>query len=122
MLGQHGKAILNSIHAHQPDLAKKRAVVAVLGEILTEEGHWLAKYLQPDKSQTTSELLVQFLLEQIMFEADRISPRLCQLLCGIATKQQLEVKEKVRKDCSLVHIVFIYHLCMHALANRDHRC
>jgi len=58
MLGQHGEAILNSIHARQPDLANQWAV-AVLGEILAEEGRWLAKYLQPDKNQTTSELLVQ---------------------------------------------------------------
>jgi len=53
MLGQHGKAILNSICACQPDLAKQWAV-AVSGEILAEEGHWLVKYLQPDENQTTA--------------------------------------------------------------------
>jgi len=121
MLGQHGEVILNSIHACQPDLAKQWAV-AVLGEILTEEGCQLTKYLQPDENQTTSELLVQFLLKQIMSEADRISPTLCQLLRGIATKQQPEAQEKVQKDCSLVHLVFVYRLCMHALANHDCRC
>jgi hypothetical protein len=94
MLGQHGEAILNSIRARQPDLANQWAV-AVSGEILAEEGRRLAKYLQPDENQTTSELLVQFSLERIMSEADRISPTLCQLLCGIATKQKPEAKEKV---------------------------
>ena len=121
MLGQHGEAILNSIRARQPDLANQWAV-AVSGEILTEEGRRLAKYLQPDENQTTSQLLVQFSLEQIMSEADRISPTLCQLLRGIATKQQPEAKEKVRKDCSLVRLVFVYHLCMCALANCNYRC
>ena len=77
MLGQHGEAILNSIRARQPDLANQWAV-AVLGEILAEEGRRLAKYLQPDENQTTSQLLlVQFSLERIMSEADRISPTLC---------------------------------------------
>jgi hypothetical protein len=85
MLGQHGEVILNSIRARQPDLANQWAV-AVLGEILAEEGCQLAKYLQPDKNQTMSELLVQFSSERIMSEADRISPTLCQLLRGIATK------------------------------------
>ena len=42
MLGQHGKAILNSIRARQPDIAKQWAV-AVSGEILAEEGHQLVK-------------------------------------------------------------------------------
>ena len=78
--------------------------VDVSGEILAEEGHWLTKYLQPGKNQTTSELLVQFSLERIMSESECIAPTLCQLLRGIATKQQLEEREKVRKDRSLVSL------------------
>jgi hypothetical protein len=101
MLGQHGEAILNSIRARQPDLVEKWAV-DVSGEILAEEGRQLAKYLQPGENQTTSELLVQFSLERIMSESERIAPTLCQLLRVIATKQQPEEQEKVRKDRSLV--------------------
>jgi len=44
MLGQHGEAILNSIRARQPDLVKQWAV-NISGELLTEEGRQLAKYL-----------------------------------------------------------------------------
>ena len=54
MLGQHGEIILNNIHACQPDLAKQWAV-AVLREILTEEGCQLMKYLQHDENQTMSK-------------------------------------------------------------------
>jgi hypothetical protein len=101
MLGQHGEAILNSIHARQPDLVEKWAV-DVSGEILAEEGRQLAKYLQPGENQTMSELLVQFSLERIMSESEQIAPTLCQLLRVITTKQQPEEQEKVRKDHSLV--------------------
>ena len=76
----------------------------VSGEILAEEGHRHAKYLQPGENQTTSELLVQFSLERIMSESERIAPTLCQLLRGIVTKQQLEERERVRKDRSLVSL------------------
>ena len=89
MLGQHGEEILNSMRARQPGLVKKWAV-DVSGEILAEEGHRLAKYLQPGENQTTSELLVQFSLERIMSESERIAPTLCQLLHGIVMKQQPE--------------------------------
>jgi hypothetical protein len=46
MLGQHGKAILNSIQAHQSDVAEHWAV-GISGEILLEEGQRLMKFLQP---------------------------------------------------------------------------
>ena len=76
----------------------KKWAVDVSGEILAEEGHQLVKYLQPGKNQTTSELLVQFSLEQIMSKLECIAPTLCQLLHEIATKQQPKEQEKVCKD------------------------
>jgi hypothetical protein len=56
MHGQHGEAILNSIWAHQPDVAEHWAV-GISGEILLEEGQRLAKFLQPWDGQATSDLL-----------------------------------------------------------------
>ena len=106
MLDQHGEEILNSIRDCQPDIVKQWAV-GVSGEILAEEGQWLAKYLQPRDNQTTSDLLQQFSLERIMSEAEDIAPTLCRLLCQISTKDQSEDKEKVHKNRSLVSLAFI---------------
>ena len=44
MLGQHREAILNSIRARQPDIANHWAL-GISGEILSEEGQRLAKFL-----------------------------------------------------------------------------
>jgi hypothetical protein len=105
MLGQHGEAILNSIQARQPDVAKHWAV-GISGEILSEEGQRLTKFLQPRDGQATSDLLQQFSLERIMSEAEDIAPTLCQLLRRIATKEKPEEKGKIRKNSSLVSFAF----------------
>ena len=41
-----------------------------------------------------------------MSEAEHIAPTLCQLLRQIATKEQPEEKDKVRKDRSLASFKF----------------
>lgn len=82
MLDQHGEAILNRIHAHQPDIVGKWSV-DVSGKILVEEGCQFTKNLQLGENQTMSELLVMFLLK-----SEQIAPTLCQLLHVITTKQQ----------------------------------
>jgi hypothetical protein len=100
MLGQHGEAILNCIRARQPNLATKWAV-DISGEILTEEGQWLANYLRPAADRNTSDVLQAFSLEKIMSEAEHIAPTLCRLLRQIATSSKPNAGD-VRKDRSLV--------------------
>jgi hypothetical protein len=63
-----------------------------------EEGQRLAKFLQPQDGQATSDLLQQFLLERIMSEAEDIAPTLCQLLRQIVTKEKPKEKEKNTKE------------------------
>jgi hypothetical protein len=94
MHGQHGEVILNSIWACQPDVAEHWAV-GISGEILTEEGQRLAKFLQPQDGQATSDLLQQFSLERTMSEAEDIAPTLCQLLRWIVTEDKPKEKEKI---------------------------
>lgn len=81
MLDHHGKAILNSFCACQPDIVYKWAV-DISGEILAKEGQQFAESLCPTDGQATSNLLQCFLLERIMSEAADIAPTLCQLLQG----------------------------------------
>ena len=104
MLGQHGEDILNNIRARQPDLVTQWAI-NMSGEILAQEGQWLANYLRPGADRKTSDVLQEFSLEKIMAEAEHIAPTLCQLLRQIATNSKPNAREKVRKDRSLVCIV-----------------
>jgi hypothetical protein len=103
MLGQHGEAILNNIHAQKPDLATQWAV-NVSGQILAKEGQRLANYLRPVADQGMSDVLQNFSLENIMADAEHIAPMLCNLLRQIETNSKLNARDNVRKDHSLVCI------------------
>jgi len=66
-------------------------VVNVSGEVLTEEGQWLANYLHSAFDQGTADLLQKFLLERVMAEVEHIAPTLCHLLHQVVinSKQNL---------------------------------
>jgi hypothetical protein len=110
MLGQHGEDILNMIRSRQPDLVTRWAV-GISGEVLAQEGQQLADYLRPGENQSTSQLLLQFSLERIMFEAEHIAPNLCHMLRQVTTNTKPSANEKVRKDRSLVRVVVISFKC-----------
>jgi hypothetical protein len=101
MLGRHGNDVLNSIRARQPSLVNEW-VNLVSGEILTQEGQKLADYLRPPRGAKVSEVLLNFSLERVMSEAEKIAPTLCRILRLVSANQNPNPAEQLRKDWSLV--------------------
>ena len=94
MLGKRDDAILNNIHAHQPELVAQLAV-GLTGEVRAKEGQWLTDYLWLGENQSTFELLLMFSLEKIMSKAREIAPNLCKMLHQVTTNTKPSVNGKV---------------------------
>ena len=110
MLRHHREAILNSIHAHQPNLANTWAV-NVCGEILAQEGKKLANYLYPSKGTLVSDVLENFTLERILSEAEQIASMLCQILCLVSTSPKSDgTDNEIHLDGNLICLSYKFYL------------
>jgi hypothetical protein len=103
MLIAKGGDLLESIRRRQPKVVHTWAAKTTT-EVLARESSRLAEHLRPQQNCGVTNVLLQFLLERIMSDAEKLAPTLCELLRSVGTSMVLPDAD--RKDRDLVYIFF----------------
>ena len=103
MLIAKGGDLLESIRRRQPKVVHTWAA-KTMAEVLARESSRLAEHLRPQQNCGVTNVLLQFSLERIMSDAEKLAPTLCELLRSVGTSVVLPDAD--RKDRDLVYIFF----------------
>ena len=103
MLIAKGGDLLESIRRRQPKVVHTWAAKTT-AEVLARESSRLAEHLRPQQNCGVTNVLLQFSLERIMSDAEKLAPTLCELLRSVGTSVVLPDAD--RKDRDLVYIFF----------------